>query len=64
MSLEYFLLGGHDAFLQSHVLSARLIDRDGPRSCECLERPGCFAAGDTLDEMQACLLEARRLYDD
>ncbi len=35
---------------------------DGPLWAEVLELPGCFASGDTLDELREALEEAISLY--
>jgi predicted RNase H-like HicB family nuclease len=43
-------------------LTARIHHEDGCYWAEVLELPGCFAAGDTLDELRDALAEAISLY--
>jgi predicted RNase H-like HicB family nuclease len=45
-------------------LTVRVHEEDGSYWAEVLELPGCFASGDTLDELRAALDEAIRLHRD
>ena len=45
-------------------LTVRVHEEDGSYWAEVLELPGCFASGDTLDELRASLDEAIRLHRD
>ena len=45
-------------------LTVRVHEEDGSFWAEVVELPGCFASGDTLDELRAGLDEALRLHRD
>lgn len=45
-------------------LHVRVHHEDGAYWAEVVELPGCFASGDTLDELAAALKEAVALYRD
>jgi predicted RNase H-like HicB family nuclease len=45
-------------------LTVRVNEEEGSYWAEVLELPGCFASGDTLDELRAALDEAIRLHSD
>ena len=45
-------------------LTVRVHEEDGAYWAEVLELPGCFASGDTLDELRCALDEAVRLHRD
>ena len=45
-------------------LTVRVHEEDGSYWGEVVELPGCFATGDTLDELRAGLDEAVRLHRD
>lgn len=44
--------------------TVRVHEEDGSYWGEVLELPGCFASGDTLDELRAGLDDAVRLHRD
>jgi predicted RNase H-like HicB family nuclease len=41
---------------------ARVHDEDGSYWAEVLDLPGCFASGDSLDELREALAESISLY--
>lgn len=43
-------------------LTARVHNEDSSYWAEVTELPGCFASGDTLDELKEALAESVRLY--
>ena len=43
-------------------LNARVHSEDGSYWAEVVELPGCFASGQTLDELTEALREAIRMY--
>ena len=45
-------------------LKVRVHEEDGSYWAEVVELPGCFASGDTLDELRLALDEAVRMYRD
>ena len=45
-------------------LTVRVHEEGGSYWAEVLELPGCFASGDTLDELRTALDEAIRLHRD
>ena len=45
-------------------LTVRVHEEDGSYWGEVVELPGCFASGNTLDELRAGLDEAVRLHRD
>jgi predicted RNase H-like HicB family nuclease len=45
-------------------LTARVVRERGAYWAEVSELPGCFASGETLDELMAALREAIALYVD
>jgi predicted RNase H-like HicB family nuclease len=48
----------------SMELTVRVHEEDGSYWAEVVELPGCFASGDTLDELRAGLDEAVRMCAD
>ena len=45
-------------------LTVRVREEQGSYWAEVVELPGCFASGETLDELQAALGEAVRMHRD
>jgi predicted RNase H-like HicB family nuclease len=45
-------------------LTVRVHEEEGSYWAEVVELPGCFASGDTLDELRAALDESVRLHRD
>ena len=45
-------------------LTARVHQEDGSYWAEVVELPGCFASGETLDELRVAVDEAVRLHQD
>jgi predicted RNase H-like HicB family nuclease len=45
-------------------LTVRVHEEDGSYWAEVVELPGCFASGETLDELRMALGEAIRLHRD
>jgi predicted RNase H-like HicB family nuclease len=45
-------------------LTVRVHEEEGAYWAEVLDMPGCFASGDTLDELRMALDEAVRLHRD
>jgi predicted RNase H-like HicB family nuclease len=45
-------------------LTVRVHQEDGSYWAEVVELPGCFASGETLDELRTALDEAVRLHRD
>lgn len=45
-------------------LTVRVHEEDGSYWAEVVELPGCFASGQTLDELRSSLDEAIRLHRD
>ena len=45
-------------------LTVRVHQEDGSYWAEVVELPGCFASGETLDELRTALDEAIRLHRD
>ena len=45
-------------------LTVRVHEEGGSYWAEVVELPGCFASGETLDELRAALDEAVRLHRD
>lgn len=45
-------------------LSVRVNEEAGSYWAEVVELPGCFASGETLDELHEALSEAVRLHSD
>ena len=45
-------------------LTVRVHEEDGAYWAEVVELPGCFASGETLDELRSALDEAVRLHRD
>lgn len=43
-------------------LTVRVHEEEGSYWAEVVELPGCFASGDTLDELRTALDEAVRLH--
>jgi predicted RNase H-like HicB family nuclease len=45
-------------------LTVRVHEEDGSYWAEVVELPGCFASGETLDELRVALGEAIKLHRD
>ena len=45
-------------------LTVRVHEEDGSYWAEVLELPGCFASGETLDELRSALDESIRMHRD